>query len=207
MKRCRSPLYVIVNHPQDEGRNAFDLARIAIYGGTGMLQFRTKKPLSTAELSSLRELATCCRESGVPLVVNDLPELAKEIEADGVHVGLTDISVAKAREIMGPVAIIGATTPTVELAVRAEQEGASYVAVGAMYPSPTKPEKPVLGLERLRAVSEAVSIPVCGIGGITAARVPELLAAGADLVAVISAVSTAVDPLSAVQELVRACYA
>ena len=122
-----------------------------------------------------------------------------------MHVGQGDASVAAVRRALGPADIIGATTPTVALAQQAQQDGASYVAVGAMYPSPTKPEKPVLGPERLRAVVQAVAVPVCAIGGITLGRVPELLAAGADLLAVISAFSAAAHPAQAIRELVAAC--
>jgi thiamine-phosphate pyrophosphorylase len=100
---------------------------------------------------------------------------------------------------------VGVTTPTPGIATAAEEEGASYVAVGSIYPSPTRPDKAVVGVERLREVAAAVRVPVCAIGGITAARAAEVLAAGAGLICVISAVAAAPDPTSAVRELVAAC--
>jgi len=170
-----------------------------------LLQFRTKQRLSDLDLAALRVLVRRAAAAGVPLLINDHVDLACEIGAAGIHVGQSDAGVLAARGALGEAAIVGVTTPTVELAVQAEGEGASYVAVGAMYASPTKPEKPVLGPERLRAVAGAVSVPVCAIGGITAERIPELLAAGARLLAVISAVSAAPDSYRAVCELVAAC--
>jgi thiamine-phosphate diphosphorylase len=119
---------------------------------------------------------------------------------------LLDSPVAVARDLLGPDAIVGATTPTVGLAGEAQENGASYVAVGAIFPSPTRPDKPVVGLDRLRRVTGAVDIPVCAIGGITAERLPEVLSAGAGLAAVIGAVADSPDPLEAVQRLVAACH-
>jgi len=205
MQPVRSPVYPILNHPAGGSLTAWALGDIAIEGGAGLLQFRAKQRLDAAEVSALKALAQRGAEAGVPLLVNDFVDLALAVGAAGVHVGQGDESVAAARRALGPRAVIGATTPTVALARQAERDGASYVAVGAMYPSPTKPEKPVLGPERLRAVAEAVTLPVCAIGGITAERAPELLAAGADLLAIISAYSAAADPAQAIRELVAAC--
>jgi len=205
VRTVRSPIYVILNHLASP--SAWEIGDAALEGGAGLLQFRCKSRLAEADLADLRALVFRAEAADVPLLINDDVDLAREVGAAGVHVGQSDASVLAARNALGEAAIVGATTPTVELARQAERKGASYVAVGAMYPSPTKPEKPVLGLPRLRAAAEAVSVPVCAIGGITADRVPELLAAGADLLAVISAVSAAPDPLRAVGELVAACDA
>jgi len=205
MEPVRSPVYPILNHPTGGPLDAWQLGDAAIEGGAGLLQFRSKQHLDEAEIAALRALARRSAAAGVPLLVNDFVELAVEVGAAGVHVGQSDESVVMARRALGPGAIIGATTPTVGLARQAERDGASYVAVGAMYPSPTKPEKPVLGPERLRDIADAVTVPVCAIGGITAERVPELLAAGADLLAVISAFGAAIDPAEAIHELVAAC--
>ena len=203
MRTTRSPVYVILNHPAL--RRAWEVGEAAVEGGAGLLQFRTKERLRDLDLAALRVLVRRAAAAGVPLLINDHVDLACEIGAAGIHVGQSDAGVLAARGALGEAAIVGVTTPTVELAVQAEGEGASYVAVGAMYASPTKPEKPVLGPERLRAVAGAVSVPVCAIGGITAERIPELLAAGARLLAVISAVSAAPDSYRAVCELVAAC--
>jgi len=205
MGPVRSPVYPILNHPAGGSLDVWRLGDAAVEGGAGLLQFRSKQRLGEVEMAALRALARRAAAAGVPLLTNDFVALALEVGAAGVHVGQSDEGVAAARRALGPGAIVGATTPTVALARQAERDGASYVAVGAMYPSPTKPEKPVLGPERLRAVADAATIPVCAIGGITAERVPELLAAGADLLAVISAFGAASDPAEAVRELVAAC--
>jgi len=205
MQAVRSPVYVILNHPST--RTAWSVGEAALEGGAGLLQFRSKQRLTEGDLADLRALVRRAEAMGVPLLINDALDLVGDVGAAGVHVGQSDAGVAEARAALGPTAVVGVTTPTVELARQAEGEGASYVAVGAMYPSPTKPGKPVLGPERLRAVAAAVSVPVCAIGGITAARAPELLAAGAALLAVISAVGATPEPVRAVRELVAACHA
>jgi thiamine-phosphate diphosphorylase len=205
MLRLRSPIYVILNHMPGRCTQTLALLEACLGGGAGMLQFRAKEELSGEDLACLRTMVGKGRAAGVPLIVNDRADLAREIGSDGVHVGLRDDSVASARKMLGPGRIVGATTPTPEIARAAERDGASYVAVGSVYPSPTRPNKTVVGVERVREVAAAVGVPVCAIGGITAERGPGLLAAGAALLCVISAVSEALDPLEAVRELVEAC--
>jgi thiamine-phosphate pyrophosphorylase len=119
-------------------------------------------------------------------------------------VGQEDLPVADARGILGAASIIGATTQTAELAREAAHMGASYVAVGPMFQSPTKPAKGVIGPEAIGPVKEAVRLPVCAIGGITEGNIGEVIAAGADLAAVVTAISEADDPAAAVGALVTA---
>jgi len=201
----RSPIYVVINYSSDGRQAALSLVEACVASGAGMIQFRAKQELDSQDLDCLRAMLGRARAEGVPLVINDRVDIAQEAGADGVHVGLEDTGVALAREALGPEAIVGATTPTAQIALAAERDGASYVAIGSVYPSPTRPDKRVVGLERVREVAAAVGVPVCAIGGITAARVPEVRAAGASLVCVISAVSGAADPAGAVRELVAAC--
>jgi thiamine-phosphate diphosphorylase len=205
MEKLRSPVYVIVNYTRAEPETARRIVRACLEGGAGLIQFRAKEALEAADVALLRQLTADAHSEGVPMVANDLVGLAREVEARGVHVGPSDEGVAVARTALGADAIVGATAPTAETARLAQSEGASYVGVGAMYPSPTKPERPVVGPARLREVAAAVTIPVCAIGGITADRVPELLEAGADLLCVISAVAADRDPVRAVRDLVKAC--
>lgn len=205
MEPVRSSVYVIVNYAAGSWDRAAALVTASIEGGAGMIQFRTKEQLRQPDIDRLRSLVLEARGADVPLIVNDFLDLGAEVSADGVHVGLSDLPVSAARAALGPEAIVGATTPTPEMAWRAQEEGASYVAVGAVFPSPTKPEKPVVGLERVASVAAAAGVPVCAIGGITAGRMPQVLAAGASLAAVTSAVSAAPDPLRAVRDLVAAC--
>ncbi len=205
MEPVRSPICVIVNHTAGNWQRVETLVRACIEGGAGMIQFRSKEDLGPDDIELLARVVSEARAAGVPLIVNDLVDVAARIGADGVHVGLADLPVSAARTALGAEAIVGATTPTVELAHRAQDEGASYVAVGAIFPSPTRPDKAVVGLERLEGIAAAVNVPVCAIGGITADRLREVLAAGASLAAVISAVSAAPDPLDAVRRLVAVC--
>jgi thiamine-phosphate pyrophosphorylase len=205
MEPVRSPVYVIVNYAADSWQSAAALITASIRGGAGMIQFRTKEQLVPEDISRLDSLVSEAQGADVPFIVNDFVDLAAKVGADGVHVGLSDLPVSAARAALGPEAIVGATTPTAELARRAQEEGASYVAVGAVFRSPTKPEKAVVGLERVASVAAAVEVAVCAIGGITADRMPQVLAAGASLAAVTSAVSAAPDPLGAVRDLVAAC--
>jgi thiamine-phosphate pyrophosphorylase len=205
MRELRSPIYLIINYSSRDRDAALSLLDAGLAGGVGMIQFRAKQPLAALDLDCLATMLERARAADVALVVNDRVDLARTAGADGVHVGLEDASVAAARGALGPNAIVGATTPTPELALAAERDGASYVAVGSVHPSPTRPDKPVVGVERVRAVAAVVRVPVCAIGGITAARVPELLAAGAGLLCVISAVTEAPEPTEVVRELVAAC--
>ncbi len=206
MEPVRSPVYVITNYAAGNWDSITTLVTASIEGGAGMIQFRSKEHLTPTEIDRLSRLVSEARSAGVPLIVNDFVDLAAKVEADGVHVGLADVPLPAARAALGPEAIVGATTPTPELARQAQEQGASYVAVGAIFPSPTKPDKAVVGLQRLASVAAAVDVPVCAIGGITADRMPAVLSAGARLAAVIAAVSEASDPLAAVRELVAACH-
>jgi thiamine-phosphate pyrophosphorylase len=205
MGPLRSPIYVIINYSSAGRQAALSLVEACVAGGAGMIQFRAKQELGSDDLERFQTMLGRARAQGVPVIINDRVDIAQEVGADGVHVGLEDAGVAMAREALGPEAIVGATTPTAQIALTAEQAGASYVAVGSVYPSPTRPDKRVVGLERVREVAATVGVPVCAIGGITVARVPEVMAAGADLVCVISAVSRAADPVEAVRWLVAAC--
>lgn len=184
-----------------------DVTRAALEGGVALVQLRAKDR-SQAEVTDLaRRLAGICDEFEVPLLVNDLPEAALEAGVAGVHVGQEDVAVARAREMLGPDAIVGATTPTPEAVRRAESEGADYVSAGPIFPSPTKPDKPVAGPELARRLRPLTSLPLCVIGGITAENVHQLAGCGVDLVCVISAIARADDPKAAAEELAEAMQA
>lgn len=180
------------------------VTRAALEGGAVLVQLRAKQ-MDVREMVVLaQELVAVGAEFGVPVLVNDLPEVARAAGAAGVHVGQQDVTVARARELLGPGAIIGATTPTVEALRRAQGESADYVSAGPMFRSPTKPEKPVAGPELARRLRAETDLPLCVIGGITAANVAELAGCGVDLVCVISAIAAAPDPRAATEELVAA---
>lgn len=182
----------------------YSVTREALEGGVVLVQLRAKA-LAPADVARMaRELAGICEPFGVPLLVNDLPEVAAEAGAAGVHVGQEDVSVAQARRILAPEALIGATTPTPEAVRRAEAEGADYVSAGPMFRSPTKPEKPVAGPDLARRLRPLTKLPLCVIGGITAGNVAELAGCGVDLVCVISAIAAAEDPRGATKAIIAA---
>lgn len=178
------------------------LAALAIDGGADTIQFRQKHGPLRARLAELEPTAALCRQRGIPLIVDDHLDLALATGASGVHLGQDDLPIAAARRILGPDAIIGATASTVHEARRAADDGASYIGFGPVFPTHSKANpQPVRGLRGLEAASGAVSIPVIAIAGISASRVPQVIAAGAHGVAVMTAVTTAQDVEAATREL------
>ena len=176
----------------------------ALRGGIALVQLRAKY-LPVEEVAELgRELLELTRRFGVPLLINDLPEVAVQIGADGAHVGQEDVSVAEARRLLGREAIIGATTDTAEQVERAQAEGADYIALGALFPSPTKPDAELMPPQTLAELAALASVPVCVIGGINESNIGELAALRPDLVCVISAIALADDPEAVARRLGRA---
>lgn len=170
------------------------LAEQAIQGGAEVIQFRQKTGTARSKLYELERTAEVCRGHGVLLIVDDHVDLALAAGAGGVHLGQTDLPIAAARAILGPESVIGATASTADEARRAEQDGASYVGYGPVFPTLSKADPlPVRGLQALAAACRAVQIPVIAIGGIRAERVQPVLAAGAHGVAVMTAITTAGD--------------
>lgn len=185
----------------------YDVTRAALEGGVVLVQLRAKNLPPTDMTRMASHLVDLCEPFGVPLLINDFPQVAAEAGAAGVHVGQEDVSVAEARRLLGPDAIVGATTPTLEAVRRADAEGADYISAGPMFRSPTKPEKPVAGPELARRLRPLTELPLCVIGGITAQNVGELAGCGVDLVCVISAIAAADDPRAAAEELIEAMRA
>ena len=193
-------LYAITDGPRDD---LLDAAAQALAGGARLLQYRDKTddhPRRRAEADALRQL---CRRHGAALIVNDDVELARASRADGVHLGKEDDALAAARAVLGRDAIIGISCyDSLERARAAAAAGADYVAFGACFPSPTKPHAPRAPLDLLRQ-SAALGVPRVAIGGITPDNAPLLVEAGADFLAVISAVFGADDVRAAAQCFAR----
>ncbi|HTJ96229.1 MAG TPA: thiamine phosphate synthase [Rhodocyclaceae bacterium] len=163
------------------------LVREALAGGVKVVQYRNKTAPPPLFRAQAAELLRICRAAGALLIVNDNPEIAADIGADGVHVGREDGGVAKARAIVGPDRIIGVSCyADINLAALAVAEGADYVAFGAMFPSIVKPGAAPAPLSVLTEAKQRFAVPVCAIGGINLANTPSLIDAGVDMAAVIT---------------------
>ena len=198
-----SGLYVIIDTQALKGRHHVEVARQVIRGGAKVIQLRDKTLGPKELLPVARQLSNLCTEQGVLFIMNDYLDLTIETEADGLHLGQSDLPVAVARKLLPIDKIVGCSTTTVEMALAAQAEGADYIAVGSMYPTSSKEAAKVVGLEVLCQVRRAVSVPLVAIGGITRDNVAEVMAAGADAVAVISAVLGADSPEAAAREIVK----
>ncbi|ASS68973.1 MULTISPECIES: thiamine phosphate synthase [unclassified Paenibacillus] len=201
MKKLEFSLYVITGEGCHPGRRLEDVMRETLEGGADILQLRDKK-------ASLRELGEkagllrrLTREYGVPFIVNDHPLLALESDADGVHLGQDDLSIADARELLGPERIVGISTHSLEQALKAETAGADYIGVGPVYPTATKPGRAAVTLDYVRQAARHVRIPWTAIGGIHPGNAGEVLAAGARRLCAVSAVVGSSDPAAVCREL------
>lgn len=181
-------LYAVTDRHWLGGRNLADDVRKSLDGGATFIQLREKN-LGYAEfLNEALEIQKLCREYGVPFVINDDVELAKEINADGVHVGQSDMEALDVRAKLGDDKIIGVSAQTVEQAMLAEKHGADYLGVGAVFPTSSKDDADAVSFETLSAICKAVKIPVIAIGGITEDNLCKLGNSGICGIAVISAI-------------------
>jgi len=188
-----SGLYAITPETADTER-LLTHVEAALAGGVAAVQYRDKSDDVARRHEQASELRVLCQEFGVPLIINDDLRLADLCEADGLHLGRDDDSVAKARVILGPDKFIGASCyQSLELALAAQAEGADYVAFGSFYPSATKPQAMRAELALLHAARAPIHVPIVAIGGITSANALALLDAGADSLAALSALFEAPD--------------
>lgn len=189
-----------------QGRSHLDVARAALAAGVGCIQLRDKSGSTREILSAGEQMLRLCRDAGAILIVNDRPDIAFALGADGVHLGDEDMPVALARKLFdsaGRRMIIGVSVSGAEEAAAAARDGADYISVGPVFATATKADAgSAVGLEALRVIKKAAALPVVAIGGINAQNAGSVLQAGADAVAVISAVSRAQDMESAAAELV-----
>jgi thiamine-phosphate pyrophosphorylase len=194
-------LYVIIDPDQTRGRDPVEVARAALDGGAQIVQYRDKRQDKGDQLPTVLRLVELCREHAALLFINDHVDLALAAGAPGVHLGQHDLPLAAARAIAGDRLLIGISTNNVEEAKAAEAGGAAYVAVGAIFPTSTKDNTRPASPERLREIRHAITAPIVAIGGINATNIDQVLAAGADAVAVISAVTLADDVRAAAATL------
>jgi thiamine-phosphate pyrophosphorylase len=207
MEQLDLRLYAIVDPENTGGHDLLDLARAVAAGGATLVQLRDKVNDTVRMIAQARALKAALAPFGVPLIVNDRVDVALAAEADGVHVGQEDMSVAQARRLLGRGPFIGLSIRTVEQAAAAPLALLDYVGIGGVYSTTSKTSgKAPIGLDGLRQVVRVLrdrigNFPSCGIAGITAANAEPVIAAGVDGVCVISALSRRSDPQAAAREL------
>ena len=204
MGRIDYSLYLVTDRSLSRGRATVEIVRAAVAGGVTCVQLREKSCGTREFIEEARALVAVLRDAGVPLIVNDRVDVALAAGAAGVHLGQRDMALADARRLGPPGWIIGISAESVEDAIRAEREGADYIGVSPVFATPTKTDTaPPLGLEGLRAIRAAVKIPLVAIGGIHAGNAREVIRAGADGLAVVSAIASADSPQAAAAALRR----
>ena len=199
-------LYVLVSSELARGRSPEDVTRDAIRGGADVIQMREKEMPDGRFLPLARRLREICRAAGVVFIVNDRAHVAQLVDADGVHVGQDDLPATEARKLLGPGKIIGVSTHSPQQAADAVKAGASYLGVGPVNATPTKPAAEPVGLEYVRYASQNVAIPFFAIGGVSTRTADDILRAGARRLAVCSAIISA-DDVAAAAAAIKAMIA
>jgi thiamine-phosphate pyrophosphorylase len=192
LSRCR--LYGILDLGYVEMSEARRVAEALLAGGVDLLQLRAKNQ-AAAEIEKLAaDVHSITAGRGVPLVINDHPQIARKVGAEAVHLGQDDLAIAEARKIVGPECAVGKSTHSVDQAIRAFYEGADYIGFGPIFATPTKPDYAPIGLGDIEKVHEAVRIPIFCIGGIKLDNLAKVIEAGARRVVIVSGLLQASDP-------------
>lgn len=194
-------LYAVTDSAWLEGRTLVSCVEQALRGGATFVQLRDKHASTESLVAQAGELLPVCRAAGVPFVIDDDVEAALRSGADGVHVGQDDAACAEARAALGSEAIVGVSVQTVEQALEAQEAGADYLGVGAMFSTATKTDAELVTTQTLRQICSAVDIPVVAIGGLNTRTIPCLAGSGVDGAAVVSALFAAKDVYVAAREL------
>ncbi|HBF66394.1 MAG TPA: thiamine phosphate synthase [Clostridium sp.] len=194
-------LYAVTDRAWLHGRKLAEDVEKALLGGATFVQLREKDATFEEFLEQAQEVKKVCKKYNVPFVINDNIEVALAVNADGIHVGQSDMEAGSVREKLGKDKIIGVSTRTVEEALLAQERGADYLGVGAMFQTSTKLDAADVTFEELKAICAAVEIPVVAIGGISNHNVAELRGTGIDGVAVVSAIFAAEDIRKATSEM------
>ena len=201
VSRERLLLYAVTDRSWLNGRTLRSQVEEALDGGATFLQLREKNLDDAHFLEEARELQALCRERGVPFIVNDNVDVALAMGADGIHVGQHDMEAGDVRRLLGPDRILGVSAQTIEQALLAQERGADYLGVGAVFPTGSKDDADDVSFEELRAICEAVTIPVVAIGGISLSNVKKLAGSGICGIAVISAIFAQKDIRQAAEQL------
>lgn len=195
-------LYTILDLGYVSTETAARVTAQLLDGGADLLQLRAKNHDATTIRRVAGEILPLCRAAGVPFILNDFPLLAAELGADGVHIGLDDGPLAHAREVMGPGKLIGRSTHSLAQACAALEDGFDYIGFGPLFPTPTKPGRPAIGICEIAEMERKVGarIPAFCIGGIHRGNLPEVLAAGARRVVIVSDLLRAPDVREATRQ-------
>lgn len=197
-----SGLYVIIDTQALKGRSHVEAATQAIRGGAKAIQLRDKLLSKKKLIPIAQELKKLCAEHNVLFIINDYLDLVLAADADGLHLGQGDLPIKVARKLLPIDKVTGISTTTVDQAMAAESEGTDYIAVGSIYPTPSKETAKVVGLDRLSQIRQAVTLPLVAIGGITRDNVCDVITAGANSVAIISAILQAENIETAARQIV-----
>ena len=206
--RCESAqrmrgLYVIVDPSLRPQGDIVQVTEAALRGGACVIQWRDKQRDQGDQLPQALQVAEVCRRHGALFIVNDHADLAVACDADGLHLGQHDLPVAQARQVLHPHQLVGRSNALLEEALESQQQGADYIAVGAIFATTTKGNTRPAGLDTLRQVAQQVTAPVVAIAGITQDNVAQVVQAGATAVCVTRAVIAAPDPEQAARRLVQ----
>jgi thiamine-phosphate pyrophosphorylase len=194
-------LYIITDQKLAANRSVVQIIKSVILGGVTIIQYREKTADTGVMIKQAQALHEITRKAKIPLIINDRIDVALAIDADGVHVGQKDMPAIKVRKMIGKNMILGVSANTVNEAIQAERDGADYIGAGPVFITLTKPDAdPDIGLQGLKEIKEAVSIPVVAIGGINVKNAEDVLKI-ADGIAVISAVMGAKNPRKVAEEL------
>lgn len=194
-------LYAVTDRSWLDGRALEDDIEKSLKGGVTLVQLREKNMVADDIIKSAVRIKNVCKKYGVPLIINDNVDAVIGADADGVHLGQSDMSISEARKILGKNKIIGATAKTVEQAQKAEHEGADYLGSGAIFGTTTKGDAKKMDMETLKSITQSVKIPVVAIGGITGENILELRGTGIAGVAVVSGIFAQNDIEKAAEDL------
>ena len=194
-------LYAVTDRAWTGKQTLYEQVEAALKGGVTCVQLREKELDETAFLQEAKELCALCRRYGVPFLVNDNVEIAIACGADGIHVGQEDLAAGEVRRRVGENMILGVSVHTVEEAFQAVRDGADYLGLGAVFPTSTKTDVEQMSNETLRAICDAVNVPIVAIGGINRGNILKLAGSGVDGVALVSAIFSAEDIEGTCREL------
>ena len=194
-------LYAVTDRAWVGTKSLYEQVKEALENGVTCVQLREKELNESDFLKEVKQISTLCKEYKVPFIVNDNVNIAIACKADGIHIGQEDMELTSVRKLVGEDMIIGVSAHTVEEAIKAQEGGADYIGIGAVFATSTKTDVDVLSFDTLKSICEAVDIPTVAIGGIQKDNICKLKKSGIDGVAVVSAIFAAKDIATATKEL------